>query len=59
MKITNDGADAREYPTLGVILQAGESVDDTTAKITAVKETPTPITTTRSASSDTSAEEVK
>jgi hypothetical protein len=55
MKITNDGADAREYPTLGVILQAGESVDDATAKITAPKETPV----TPSASSDTTVEEVK
>jgi hypothetical protein len=55
MKITNDGSDAREYPTLGVILQAGESVDDATAKITPAKET----TVTPSASSDSTVEEVK
>jgi hypothetical protein len=55
MKITNDGSDAREYPTLGVILQAGESVDDGTAKITPAKET----TPAPSASSDSTVEEVK
>ena len=54
MKITNDGSDAREYPTLGVILKAGESYDDSSAKITPVKETPAP-----SASSDSTVEEVK
>lgn len=53
MKITNDGSDAREYPTLGVILEAGKSFDDT-AKIAPVKETPAP-----SASSDSTVEEVK
>jgi hypothetical protein len=53
MKITNEGSDAREYPTLGVILQAGESVDDATAKITTPKETPA------SASSDIIVKEVK
>lgn len=54
MKITNEGSDAREYPTLGVILEAGASVDDATAKITPAKETPAP-----SASSDSTVEEVK
>lgn len=54
MKITNDGNDAREYPTLGVILEAGKSIDDSTAKITPVIETPAP-----SASSDLTVEEVK
>ena len=60
MKITNDGSDAREYPTLGVILKAGESVDDSTAKITPAKETPaeTKIIDS-SASSDSTVEEVK
>lgn len=53
MKITNDGSDAREYPTLGVILEAGKSYDDS-VKITPVKETPAP-----SASSDSTVEEVK
>lgn len=55
MKITNEGSDAREYPTLGVILKAGESFDDSTAKITPVKET----TPAPSASSDSTVEEVK
>jgi hypothetical protein len=53
MKITNNGNDARVYPTLGVIIEAGKSYDDTTAKITPVKETPA------SASSDSTVEEVK
>jgi hypothetical protein len=57
MKITNDGSDARVYPTLGVILQAGESIDDATAKITTAKVTTT--ITAPSASSDTTVEEVK
>jgi hypothetical protein len=52
MKITNDGSDARVYPTLGVTLEAGKSFDET-AKITPVKETPA------SASSDIIVEEVK
>ena len=51
MKITNEGSDAREYPTLGVILEAGKSFDDS-VKIAPVKETP-------SASSDSTVEEVK
>ena len=55
MKITNDGSDARVYPTLGVILEAGKSFDDATAKINAPKESaPIP-----SASSDSTVEEVK
>ena len=29
MKITNDTEGAREYPTLAIILQPGESFDDT------------------------------
>jgi hypothetical protein len=53
MKITNEGSDAREYPTLGVILEAGKSFDDS-VKITPTKETPAP-----SASSDSTVEEVK
>jgi hypothetical protein len=57
MKITNEGNDAREYPTLGVILKAGESVDDSTAKITPAKESPAIIES--SASSDSTVEEVK
>ena len=55
MKITNDGADERVFPTLGVTLKAGESFGDTNAKITAPKETPV----TPSASSDITVEEVK
>lgn len=35
MKITNEGHDERVYPTLGVILEAGKSFDDATAKINA------------------------
>lgn len=54
MKITNEGSDAREYPTLGVILEAGKSFEDSTAKIAPVKENPAP-----SASSDSTVEEVK
>lgn len=53
MKINNDGNDARVYPTLGVILEAGKSFDDS-VKITPVKETPV-----WSASSDSTVEEVK
>jgi len=53
MKITNNGVDDRVFPTLGVILGAGKSHDDTTAKIAPVKETPA------SASSDSTVEEVK
>jgi hypothetical protein len=53
MKITNDGSDARVYPTLGVTLEAGKSFDDATAKIEPAK-TPAP-----SASSDSTVEEVK
>jgi hypothetical protein len=56
MKITNDGSDAREYPTLGVILEAGKSYDDS-VKIAPVKETPAIIEP--SASSDSTVEEVK
>lgn len=52
MKITNEGSDERVYPTLGVILQAGESYDDAKAKVTTT-------TTTSSAASDLTAEEVK
>ena len=52
MKITNNGNDSREYPTLGVILEAGKSYDETTAKIAPVKEIPA------SASSDITVEEV-
>ena len=55
MKITNNEAGAREYPTLGVILEAGKSFDDATAKITPVTTT----TITPSASSDSTVEEVK
>lgn len=40
MKITNEGSDVREYPTLGVILKSGESFDDAKVKPTSV--TPTP-----------------
>lgn len=40
MKITNEGSDVREYPTLGVILKPGESFDD--AKVKPISETPTP-----------------
>ena len=54
MKITNEGSDAREYPTLGVILQAGESYDDAKAKAT-----PTPTAPTPSAASDSTVKEVK
>ena len=54
MKITNEGSDAREYPTLGVILGAGESFDDAKAK-TEVK----PTVLTPSAASDSTVEEVK
>lgn len=54
MKITNEGNDERVYPTLGVILKAGESFDD--AKNT--KATPIP-TTIPSAASDSTVEEVK
>lgn len=54
MKITNEGSDAREYPTLGVILKAGESYDDAKAKVTATPTAPTP-----SAASDSTVEEVK
>jgi hypothetical protein len=55
MKITNEGSDERVYPTLGVILGAGKSFDDATAKINAPKESaPIP-----SASSDSTVEEVK
>ena len=53
MKITNDGSDARVYPTLGVILEAGKSFDDS-VKIAPVKEIPA-----ASASSDSTVEEVK
>jgi hypothetical protein len=55
MKITNEGYDERVYPTLGVILQAGESYDDAKAKVTAA-----PITEIApSAASDSTVEEVK
>ena len=57
MPITNNGSDAREYPTLGVILEAGKSFDDSAAKIAPVKETPAIIES--SASSDSTVEEVK
>jgi hypothetical protein len=56
MKIRNDDAQEREFPTLGVILQAGESID------TDAKSTPAPkitTTTTPSAASDSTASEVK
>lgn len=60
MKITNEGSDAREYPTLGVILKAGESYEDSTAKITPAKSTPVePEIIEPSASSDSTVEEVK
>lgn len=55
MKITNEGSDERVYPTLGVILQAGESYDDTKAKVTAAPQTEI----TPSAASDLTAKEVK
>jgi hypothetical protein len=55
MKITNEGHDAREYPTLGVILQAGESFDDAKAKVHAVPTAPI----APSAASDSTEEEVK
>ena len=54
MKITNEGNDERVYPTLGVILKAGESYDDAKAKTTT-----TTTTTTPSAASDSTVEEVK
>jgi hypothetical protein len=53
MKITNEGHDERVYPTLGVILKAGESHDDAKAKAT------TTTITTPSAASDSTVEEVK
>jgi hypothetical protein len=52
MKITNDTEGAREYPTLGITLQAGESFDDAKAKTV-------PVTITPSAASDSNVEEVK
>lgn len=52
MKITNDTEGAREYPTLGVILQSGESFDDTKKATPLTQSTP-------SASSDSTVEEVK
>jgi hypothetical protein len=55
MKITNDGSDERVYPTLGVILEPGESFDD--AKNTKV--TPSTVTIIPSAASDSTVEEVK
>lgn len=51
MKYTNDGYDERVYPTLGVILEAGKSFDDATAKISEPKPT--------SALPDITIEEVK
>ena len=53
MIIKNEGYDERVYPTLGVILKAGESYDDAKAKVTAVP------TTAPSAASDSTEEEVK
>jgi hypothetical protein len=55
MKITNEGSDAREYPTLGVILQAGESYDDAKAKVVPAST----VYSTPSAASDSTVEEVK
>jgi hypothetical protein len=55
MKITNEGSDAREYPTLGVILKAGESYDDAKAK--AFPNPTAPLAS--SAASDSTVEEVK
>jgi hypothetical protein len=52
MKITNETEGAREYPTFGVTLAAGESFDDAKAKVI-------PATTTPSAASDSTVEEVK
>lgn len=55
MKITNDTEGAREYPTLGVILEAGESYDDAKAKVVPAQTTET----STSAASDSTVEEVK
>jgi hypothetical protein len=52
MKITNEGSEPREYPTLGIILNAGESYDDAKAKVT-------PPPTAPSATSGSIEEEVK
>lgn len=59
MKITNDDAQEREFPTLGVILQAGESIDTDAKSTPAPKATTTTITTAPSAASDSTASEVK
>ena len=60
MKITNDGKDVREYPTLGVTLKPGESYDDSNAKVTPSKETPViEEVIETSAASDSTVEEVK
>jgi len=53
MKITNDTEGAREYPTLSITLQAGESYDDAKAKVIPV------VPTNPSAASDSNVEEVK
>ena len=55
MIIKNEGHDERVYPTLGVILKAGESYDDAKAKVTAVPTAPI----APSAASDSTVEEVK
>lgn len=53
MKYTNEDNDERVYPTLGIILEAGKSFDDATAKIIEVKEI------TPSVATDIIIEEVK
>jgi len=55
MKITNDTEGARDYPTFGVTLAAGESFDD--SKNTKVSAPIVP--TTSSDNTDSTVEEVK
>lgn len=60
MKYTNDGADERVFPTLGVTLKPGESYDDSNAKVTPAKETPViEEVIETSAASDSTVNEVK
>lgn len=55
MKTTNDTEGARDYPTLGVTLQPGESFDDTkNTKVSAPA-----VQLTSSETTDSTVEEVK